>query len=62
MKPQTRQLRGDEIPDAWRPAWEVCWVVELDGKVVAGPYASQSEAQAVADSEKRPDEFQTPLR
>lgn len=62
MKPQTRQLRGDEIPAAWRPAWEVCWVVELDGQVVAGPYASESEAQAVAASEKRPGDFQTPLR
>ncbi len=53
MKLEVKQLKSNEIPQAWRAAWVVCWVVELDGKIMAGPFASEDEAQAVARGEKR---------
>lgn len=53
MKLEVKELKSNEIPQAWRAAWMVCWVVELDGKIMAGPFATESEARAVADGEKR---------
>lgn len=53
MNAVVKQLKSDEIPQAWRAAWMVCWVVELDGKIVAGPFASAGEAEAVARGERR---------
>lgn len=55
MKPTVRKLTSDEMPASWRPTWVVCWVVELDGAIMGGPYASEAEAQAVASGEKAPD-------
>lgn len=60
MQTQIRQLTGDEVPQAWRPTWATCWVVEMDGRAIAGPYASQEEAQAVLDGEEPPKVTQTP--
>ncbi|MBB3103697.1 hypothetical protein [Azomonas macrocytogenes] len=52
MKIEVKKLKSKEIPQAWRAAWLVCWVVELDGCTVAGPFASQALAQAVADGRR----------
>lgn len=60
MAPQIKQLTGEEVPKAWRPTWVVCWVVELDGALIGGPYASEAEARAVADGEGEPRLSQTP--
>ncbi|WP_421683918.1 hypothetical protein HKW98_05650 [Stutzerimonas urumqiensis] len=62
MTPEVKELRGDQIPDAWRPAWAACWVVELNGAIMAGPYVSESEARSVAEGKRVPQDFQTPLR
>jgi hypothetical protein len=46
MKTEVIQLKGDQLPDVWRPAWEVCWAIVMDGSLMAGPYASEEEARA----------------
>jgi len=38
----------------------VCWVVELNGTIVGGPYATEQEARAVADGDEEPRISQTP--
>jgi hypothetical protein len=60
MQRSIKQLTGDEIPQGWRPTWVTCWVVDLDGKTIAGPYATQAEAQAVMDGKELPKVSQTP--
>ena len=60
MTSQIKHLSGDDVPKAWRPTWAVCWVVELNGTVVAGPYATEEEARAVAEGKKEPRISQTP--
>lgn len=60
MQTTIRHLTGDEIPQGWRPTWVTCWVVEMDGKTIAGPYATRAEAQAVMDGEQEPKVSQTP--
>ncbi len=60
MQTTIRHLTGDEVPQGWRPTWVTCWVVELDGKTIAGPYATREEAQAVMDGDQDPKISQTP--
>lgn len=60
MQTQIKHLKGDEVPQAWRPTWVVCWVVEVDGQIIAGPYASREEAEAAASGEQDPKVSQTP--
>lgn len=60
MQRSIKQLTGDEIPQGWRPTWVTCWVVDLDGKTIAGPYATQAEAEAVMNGEALPKVSQTP--
>jgi len=60
MQTQIRHLKGDDVPKAWRPTWAVCWVVEVDGQIIAGPYASREEAEAAASGEEDPKLSQTP--
>jgi len=60
MSLQIKHLSGDDVPKAWRPTWAVCWVVELDGTVVGGPYRTEEEARAVAEGESEPRILQTP--
>jgi len=38
----------------------VCWVVEVDGQIIAGPYASREEAEAAASGDEDPKLSQTP--
>ena len=44
MTSQIKHLSGEDVPKAWRPTWAVCWVVELNGTIVGGPYATEAEA------------------
>ncbi|MTZ15489.1 hypothetical protein GNE00_17190 [Pseudomonas sp. JL972] len=60
MRAQIKHLSGEDVPKAWRPAWAVCWVVELDGAVIGGPYASEAQARAVANGDEEPRLSQTP--
>ncbi|MCF7203102.1 hypothetical protein [Pseudomonas oligotrophica] len=60
MSLQIKQLSGDDVPKAWRPTWAVCWVVELDGTVVGGPYNDEQQARAVAEGREPPRLLQTP--
>jgi hypothetical protein len=60
MQKAIKHLTGDEVPQGWRPTWVTCWVVEMDGKTIAGPYATREEAQAVMDGEQDPKVSQTP--
>ncbi|CJK40951.1 Uncharacterised protein [Streptococcus pneumoniae] len=60
MTLQIKHLSGEDVPKAWRPTWAVCWVVELNGTIVGGPYATEAEARAVADGEEEPRISQTP--
>jgi hypothetical protein len=54
MKPQVVELNGDQIPDVWRPAWERCWAVMLNGELVAGPFATAGEAESAASGDTPP--------
>ncbi|MCQ4242764.1 hypothetical protein [Stutzerimonas stutzeri] len=60
MQTSIRHLSGEEVPKSWRPTWVTCWVVEMDGTTIAGPYATREEAQAVIDGEQKPKISQTP--
>ncbi|EIK52614.1 hypothetical protein YO5_14336 [Stutzerimonas stutzeri TS44] len=60
MHAQIKHLSGENVPKAWRPTWAVCWVVELDGAVIGGPYASEAQARAVANGDEEPRLSQTP--
>ena len=60
MTSQIKHLSGEDVPKAWRPTSAVCWVVELNGTIVGGPYATEAEARAVADGEEEPRISQTP--
>ncbi len=60
VRAQIKHLSGEDVPKAWRPTWAVCWVVELDGAVIGGPYASEAQARAVADGDEEPRLSQTP--
>lgn len=60
MRAQIKHLSCEDVPKAWRPTWAVCWVVELDGAVIGGPYASEAQARAVADGDEEPRLSQTP--
>ena len=53
MTSQIKHLSGEDVPKAWRPTWAVCWVVELNGTIVGGPYATEAEARAVDGEEPR---------
>jgi hypothetical protein len=60
MQTSIKHLSGDEVPKSWRPAWVTCWVVEMDGTTIAGPYATREEAQAVVDGKQEPKISQSP--
>ena len=60
MQRRIKHLTGDDVPQGWRPTWVTCWVVEIDGQTIAGPYATEAEAQAVLDGEQDPKILQTP--
>ncbi|MCW3149124.1 hypothetical protein N8H22_11015 [Stutzerimonas stutzeri] len=60
MSLQIKYLSGDDVPQAWRPTWVVCWIVELDGTLIGGPYATEAQARAVADGKQEPRLSQTP--
>jgi len=60
MTPQIKHLSGIDVPQAWRPTWAVCWVVEVDGEIIAGPYTTSEEARAVASGQQEPRFSQTP--
>lgn len=60
MTSQVKHLSGEDVPKAWRPTWAVCWVVELNGTVVVGPYATEEEARAVLEGKEEPRISQTP--
>ena len=60
MTSQIIHLSGEDVPKAWRPTWAVCWVVELNGTVVGGPYATEEEARAVLEGKEEPRISQTP--
>ncbi|KRW70224.1 hypothetical protein ACQKFE_07040 [Stutzerimonas stutzeri] len=60
MTSQIKHLSGEDVPKAWRPTWAVCWVVELNGTVVGGPYATEEEARAVLEGKEEPRISQTP--
>lgn len=54
MQTGIRHLSGEDVPKSWRPTWVECWVVEMDGTTIAGPYATREEAQAVVDGREEP--------
>jgi len=60
MQVKVKHLSGEDVPKAWRPTWVVCWVVEVDGNIIAGPYNTRDEAQAVASGKEDPKVSQTP--
>lgn len=60
MQTRIKHLIGEEVPKAWRPTWVVCWVVEVDGNVIAGPYSTREEAEAAASGKEDPKLSQTP--
>ena len=60
MQTSIKHLSGDEVPKSWRPTWVTCWVVEMDGTTIAGPYAPREEAQAVVDGKQEPKISQSP--
>ena len=60
MQVKVKHLSGEDVPKAWRPTWVVCWVVEVDGNIIAGPYNTRDEAQAVASGNEDPKVSQTP--
>ena len=60
MQVKVKHLSGEDVPKAWRPTWVVCWVVEVDGNIIAGPYTTRAEAEAAASGKEDPKVSQTP--
>jgi len=60
MEVKIKHLSGEDVPKAWRPTWVVCYVVEVDGNIIAGPYTTRAEAEAAASGKQDPKVSQTP--
>jgi len=60
MEVKIKHLSGEDVPKAWRPTWVVCYVVEVDGNIIAGPYTTRAEAEAAASGKEDPKVSQTP--